>query len=293
MKRQNFMVLYLVENRLFLLLSMYAVSFLLCFLLSALMPAKGENLYLLLLLLSLVAHYLPLLFFLRSEEGRHASLGMTRVKKAFLPELFLLCAAAFLLGTGGALFYHARIFPTALYGTVPFPREFSFLSFLALVLFSSFCEELLVRGALQTYFRSFGSVTALFASACFSAAFGFSLLSLPFWLLMGAVCAVARDRTATLFSSLACAVLGRLGIYLASLSVWQSVCDAVGTVLFSLLLVGAAVLCVVCALVAGRHKKKQRGYVEADGGKQRFAVVLSAMAALGLSIGASFLISII
>lgn len=292
MKRKTFTALRFVENRFSLLFAVYVVSFLLCFSLSAFMPHREEGRYALLLALLLIAFYLPLLFLLRSEEGRNAPLGMNRIKKVFLPEAGMLAAAAFALGTGGALLYQGISFPLPVYGMAIFPEKFSLFSFFALVLVSAFCEEILVRGALQTHFATLGSFLAVAVSACLSAALCFSLSALPLFLLAGLLCAIARSRTESVFSALTCAVLFRLGIYLVALSLWRAPAEAIGTVALSLVFLSVFLLLAVGAFFTGKGKHKRRERAERDSGRQRLALVLLAACALALSTGASFLIPI-
>ncbi len=290
MKQEKRKALRFLENRFLLLLSVYAVSFLLCFLFAALLPTEGELLYPLFLVVPFVAFYLPLLFFLNSEEGYRAPIGLDRVKKILVPELALYTVASFFLGTGGALLYRFLGWSFSLYGGVAFPGKFTVLSFFGLVILSAFCEEMLVRGALQTHFTAFGSFLAILTSACFSSAYGFSVSTLPFLFFTGLLCAVARDRTKSLFSALSCAVVWRVGVYLVFLSVWEGLSQGIGGLVMPLIFIALALLFAVLALFTGRSKIRETGYRDEEERKRKVGATLFALLALLLSFGASFLI---
>ena len=128
MKRTPFGAIRLLEDRFLMIFSVYAVSFLLCFFLSWMRRGANANTEAVLFTLPLLAVYLPVLFFLRSEEGRDAPLGLKRIEKAFWPEEILFIVCAFALGTGGALLFGKLSLPLCFYG-MALPDTFSFLSF--------------------------------------------------------------------------------------------------------------------------------------------------------------------
>lgn len=279
-----------MENRFLLLLCVYAISFLLCFLFTVWMPREEKLLYPLFWVAPLVSLYLPFLFFLNSEAGYRAPIGLNGVRKIFFPELALYTLSSFFLGTGGALLYRFFSWPLALYGGVVFPEKFSFLSLFGLVFLSAFCEEMLVRGAVQTHFTAFGSFLAILFSACLSAAYGFSVLAIPFCFSTGLLCAVARDRTKSLLSALSCAVFGRFGAYLVSVSAWETLTQQISGVVLPLILIAAGVLFAVVAIFTGRNKIRETGYKAEEERTRKVVAASVALFALLLSFGASFLI---
>ena len=290
MKRRAFNTLRFVENRFSLLLSVYAVSFLLCFLLSVWLPGEGETLPLLLLALPLVSLYFPLLFFLRSEEGRRAPFGLSRVNKAFFTETLLFAFAALCLGAGGILFYRYLSLPFVFYGSVTLPETFSLLFFIAFVPVTAFCEEMLVRGVLQTHFTTFGSWPAVLASALLSAALCLSVTALPLYLLAGGLCAIVRDRTSSVLPALLCAALWRFGAYLASASLFGAVLTARAPLLVSVLLLFVAALLLLGAMLSRKGKKRHHVAISKENGRTRWLILAWALCALLLCFGAGILL---
>lgn len=288
MERKPFSKIRFLENRFWMLFSVYSGSFLLCFFLAWMEKGGEANADAYIAALPLLAFYLPLLFFVQSEGGQEASLGMERIEKAFLPQGLLFLVSAFTLGTGGSLLCGSLGLPLLVYG-LALPTSFSPLSFFAVVFLGAFCEEMLLRGALQARLASFGAKIAVPISTCLSAALCFSLTSLPLFLAVGGLCAFVRHRAHSVWAALWVAASARLGIYLVAVGAWQSLGDKAGVGLLSALLLAAALVSFVALFFARGGKPITYEATEGDG-KNGVIACLLALLFLGLSVGASFLI---
>lgn len=288
MKRKPFTALRFHENGFLVIFSVYTLSFLLCFFLALMGRGVERVTEAVLFMPPLLAVYLPVLFLLHSEEGRESPLGAQRIKKECWTAEILFVFCAFALGTGGALLCGKLGLPLFFYG-MALPTDFSLLSLFAVVVFGAFCEEILLRGVMQTHLATLGEVASVLVSASLSAALGLSLSSLPLLLAAGGLCAIARHRTDSLWGSVFVSAVARLGIYLVSADVWQGLVARAGVVLLSVLLLSFATVAFVAVFFVSRQRYTNRTVCRNR--KECVTACLLALLFLGLSVGASFLIS--
>ncbi|MBO7170886.1 MAG: CPBP family intramembrane metalloprotease [Clostridia bacterium] len=288
MKRKLFGASRLLENDFFLLFSVYTVSFVLCFFLAWIKARNGALADAYLFAIPLIAMYLPFLFFSYSEEGRKISVGLQAVKQGCGVDVLLLSISALAFGTGGSLLYQSLSLPLLWHG-MAIAKEFSVLSLVAVVAFGSFCEELLVRGAIQGHLTSLGTIRAVALSACFSAALCFSVSSFPFFLILGGLCAFARQRVGSVWGAFVASFAARLGFYLSHCGVWKGAVERIGGTLLSLLFLALA-LGSFCSVFFLKHRKQSVSQETFVGRKGSAALWLLAILFVGLSVGASFLI---
>ena len=280
----------LLENHFFLLFSVYAVSFFLCFFLSWIKAKNEVRADVFLFALPLIAMYLPFLFFSHSEEGRKLSVGLRAIPGEYAVDMLLLMASSFALGTGGALLYQKLSLPL-LWNGMAVPTEFSLLSLVAVVVFGAFFEEILVRGAMQGHLASAGAACAVSLSACFSAALCFSAFSLPFFLILGALCAFSRHRTGSVFGAFGVSAFARLGFYLVNCGAWKRVVERVGGRLSVLLMLGLSFL-LLCSVFFLKHQRQGVSQLTFVGRKGGAVLWLLALLFVGLSVGGAFLLPI-
>ena len=288
MKNKQRTSIRLLDNRTFLLYFTYVISFLLLFGLRFLYSgAASEHTYAVMLAAMLLALYLPVLFFLQSEGGKGADIGLGKLRKRYALPFFLFLIGSFFMGAAGATLYSLFHKSLSVYG-VGFPESFSGVYLLLFVLVPSFGEEFLCRGLLQTRLAGGGVLISVFCSAWLSAAFCLDIALLPFYFLAGVILAVARNFFCSFLSSFACAVCLRLGLYFSRLDLWSFLGEAWGGAL------GASVFGFVFLSFVGlalwlvfKRRPKREAAREEDCTR---TIVAVSVAALLLSVGGAFLL---
>ena len=188
--------------------SVYLFSLLFSYLGSHFIKRAGLS-YPHMVLLPIIAFFLPLLLYAQSEVGTAVSKEKKSLFVSYLPRLplwllgLLFASAAVFLAFGKGL---------AVYGTT-FSFENDPLSFvsgaLALILLPSLFEELTLRGAWQGHSQEKSPLGAVIASALMTAAYGFDLVSCLYLLIGGAVFATVKAQCGSTHATVWLALLWR------------------------------------------------------------------------------------
>lgn len=277
-----------IKSRTVLTVAAYFFALFLCFAGSLFIRARELG-FPHLILLQLVAFFLPLMLYKLSEVGREESLSLYPFKAVFLPKIFLWVLALSLIFFALHVFFDESL---TLYGaSFHTPKDvYGWVMFLlAFVILPSFGEELLLRGAWQDCVEKSHPFGSVFASAIMSAAFGFRPFACAFLLLSGACSALIKMQSSSSYASLLFSLLLRSSVLLAVPMVPTEAISPTARMITATISLVLGVVCVFFAFDKNAHRsflKKTQAARDASQKAKLFA--LSALVAF-LGVGFIFL----
>lgn len=258
----------LFHNKTLILLLLFPLCLLVSFFTARFVGGVSEMRTARLLLVPVLAVFLPVMFFLRMEVCGENALGARRFPLSALwrAGLFLLTAVCFFASYACLLLWLGESPAYTLYWTGIPGTGFTVASFFAFAVLPALGEEILCRGLLLSHFRAYGILLSVTVCAIASAVLFFPAANmLPFWFIFGLLSGVLRLQSGSVFPSLLASLLFRTALYFGA-SPWKTFLESLalplwipGAALFVMGLVFAVLMPDGKALsfLAGQIRKRQ------------------------------------